>query len=268
MLTRDRIIDTLSARLVEHEFIRAAWLGGSDANGRADDLSDVDLCLLVRPGEVEPAAAAIESALESLSPVRIRYRLPMPTWHGFHQAFYQLEDAPEHTMVDWVMMEVGQPHPWFEVERHGTPRALFDKDGLIRPARVDRAAIDAAVSRRVDELRLKFPLFRHLPVKLVARGLPVDAAHFYFSLVLRPVVDLLRCVHCPERHDYGFRYVDDDLPAEASSLLRRWSRWATFEEMTGHCREAAAVFDRTLAEWDCRRGAPRSPGTVTGPAAR
>ncbi len=258
MLTRDRIIDTLSARLVEHQFIRAAWLGGSDANGRADDLSDVDLCLLVRPGQVEPAAAAIESALESLSPVRIRYRLPMPTWHGFHQAFYQLEDAPEHTMVDWVMVEVGQPHPWFEIERHGTPRVLFDKDSLIRAARTDRQVIDAAIGRKVEELRSKVPLFKHLPVKLVDRGLPVDAAHFYFSLLLRPLVDLLRCIHAPDRHDYGFRYVRDDLPREDYEALVRLSRWSSAEQLRAYALEAAERIQVALARFDARaRGSSR-----------
>src|SRR5262245_17271590 len=102
MLTRHSIISAL-ATLHSHPFIRAASLGGSDATGRADDLSDVDLFVLVEKGHIEPAAAAIESELRKLSLIRIAYRMPMPTWHGFHQAFYQLQDAPEHLMVDWVI---------------------------------------------------------------------------------------------------------------------------------------------------------------------
>lgn len=212
MLNRDQVIDSLGASLPAYECIRAAWLGGSDANGRTDELSDVGLFLVVEPGGVEEAAALLEQNLESLSPIRLRYRLPMPTWHGFHQAFYQLRDAPEHLMVDWLMVERGQPHPWLEVERHGTPRVLFDKDGVTKPAHADRASIDAAVRRRVDELRVKFPMFRHLPGKLAQRALPVDAAYFYSALILRPPEDLLRAVHCPDRFDFGLRYVRDDLP--------------------------------------------------------
>lgn len=256
MLTRHQIADAFRTQLATHAFIRAAWLGGSDATGRADDRSDVDLCLIVEPGRIEDAVTAIESVMTSLSPIRVRYRLPMPTWHGFHQAFYQLERAAEETMVDWVILEVGQSHPWFEVERHGTPRVLFDKDALIKPANVDRAAIDAAVAKKVDELRVKFPLFRHMPTKLVERGLPVDAAHFYFALILRPLVDLLRCVHCPDRHDYGFRYVKTDLPREEYEALVRLSRWATFDELASHAREASERFARVLGEWDRRARKP------------
>jgi hypothetical protein len=254
MLTRHQIADALREQLARQDYIRTAWLGGSDATGRADEMSDVDLCLIVEKGRLEDAAEAIDAVLRSLSPIRAKYRMPFPTWHGFHQAFYQLADAHEHTMVDWVILEVGQAHPWFEVERHGVPRVLFDKDGLVKPAHVDRAAIGAAVAKKVEDLRAKFVLFRHLPAKLVDRGLPVDAAHFYFALILRPLVDLLRCVHCPDRHDYGFRYVRDDLPREEYEALERLSRWGSAAELRANAVEACGRFERVMAEWDRRSG--------------
>lgn len=252
MLTRQQIADTLSEHLAREDFIRTAWLGGSEATGRSDEFSDVDLCLIVEKGRIEDGAAAIDRVLRSLSPVRAHYRMPWPTWHGFHQAFYQLEKAHEHTMVDWVILEVDQPHPWFEVERHGTPRVLFDKDGLVKPAHVDRAAIDAAVKKKIEDLRTRFALFRHMPAKLVDRGLPVDAAHFYQALVLRPLVDLLRCIHCPDRHDYGFRYVRDDLPRKDYLELERLSRWASPQDLKSNAAEAIEYFARVLADYDAR----------------
>lgn len=255
MLNRPQIIAALRSRLEPLAFIRAAWLGGSDATGRADDLSDVDLCLIVADGSVEPAAAAVHETLESLSAISIHYRLPMPTWHGFHQAFYQLVDAPEHLMIDWVIIESSTKHPWLEVERHGTPTILFDKDGLIAPDHIDRGAIDAAIERKVADLRLKFPLFRHLPVKLAARGLPVDAAHFYHNLVLRPLIDLLRCVHCPDRWDFGPRYVRSDLPAEEYTALVRLAYPRALEDLPQLVAEASALFEQTLSKWDAARAA-------------
>jgi hypothetical protein len=252
MLSRQAIIDHLVAQLSPLPLFRAAWLGGSDATSRTDDLSDVDLFLIVEPGSIEPAVAAFDATLGQLTPIRLRLRLPMPTWHGFHQAFYQLENAPEHRMVDWLMIERGQPHPWLEAERHGTPIVLFDKDRQVITTHVDRAAIDAGVQKRVDELRVRFQMFKHMPPKLVTRGMPLDAHHFYQSLIVRPLVDLLRAVHCPDRHDYGFRYLQTDLPADASEAVLRLTYLSSSSDIPERVAEASALFESTLALWDGR----------------
>lgn len=256
MLTREEIIAAIAPRLEAVGCIRAAWLGGSDATGRADERSDVDTMLIVEPGTVEEAVAAFESAVEALSPIRLRLRLPMPTWHGFHQAFYQLQDAPDDNMIDWLMIECGQPHEWLITERHGTPRVLFDKDGLIRPRPLDRAELESLLRRRVEELRTKFAMFEHLPAKLCDRGLPVDAAYFYSALILRPLVDMLRILHCPERHDYGFRYIRADLPPELAQTLTRLWYIPEPRALKERIDEATALFRAALADWDARHPAP------------
>jgi hypothetical protein len=253
MLSRPTIIAAL-AKLEIHDFIRAATLGGSDATSRADELSDVDLFVLVAPDKngsaIERAASAIEDVLRSLSPIRIAYRLPMPTWHGFHQAFYQLADAPEYLMIDWVIVEVGTPHPWFEVERHGTHRVLFDKDNLVKPTHVDRAAIARTIEKRVADLRQKFTLFRHLAPKLADRDLPADAAYFYQALALRPLVDMLRITHCPDRHDFGFRYLRDDLPRAEYDAICRLCYPASDADIPAFVREITTKMESLLAQWD------------------
>lgn len=263
MLTRDQIIGRLASSLPAHECIRAAWLGGSDANARADAVSDVDLYLVVEPGSIERSAAHLEADLSALSPIRLRLRLPMPTWHGFHQAFYQLRDAPEHLMIDWLMVERGQPHPWLEIERHGTPRVLFDKDQVVHPVHADRATLRAAAARRVEEARLKFAMFRHMPPKLARRDLPVDAGYFYQALVLRPLVDLLRSLHCPDRHDFGFRCLRDDLPPDVYAELRVLMYPPGVEALPDLTARASALFDRAAAAWDAQ--SPVSGGR-SGPA--
>ncbi len=256
MLTRNQIIAAVTPRLQAADCIRAAWLGGSDATGRADDRSDIDIVLIVETGTIEDAARVFEAAVSDLSPIRVRLRLPMPTWHGFHQAFYQLQDAADDNMIDWLMIERGQPHEWTVVERHGVPRVLFDKEGLIRAAPLDREALDARLRARVEDLRAKFALFNHLPAKLIDRGLPVDAAYFYSALILRPLVDMLRILHCPERHDFGFRYVQADLPPELVQTLARLWYIPEPGALNQRIHEATALFRAALADWDARHPAP------------
>ncbi|MFT3683730.1 MAG: hypothetical protein QM783_02190 [Phycisphaerales bacterium] len=188
--------------------------------------------------------------------MNIHWRLPMPTWHGFNQAFYQLADAPEYLMVDWLMVEVGQMHPWLEVERHGTPTTLFDKDGLVKPVHVDRAAIDLAVRKKVEEIRVKSRLLRHLPVKLATpRELPADAAYFYHALVVRPLVDMLRITHAPDRHDYGLRYLKDDLPAREYETVVRLCYPRSAADIPSFTAEATRLTDDLIASWSARHGA-------------
>lgn len=256
MLSRETIIDHLAARLADDADIRALAVAGADANGRADERSDIDLLIVVAPGRVEAAIAALEAAVTELSPIRIDYRLPLPTPHGCHQGFWQLERAEEWTMVDWLIGERDQPawRTFLEVERHGAPRVLFDRDGAIVPVALDRSALARTLERRVAELRLRVPLFRHAAVKLVDRGggMPIDALHFYHGLVLRPLVDMLRIVHCPERHDFGLRYLKDDLPApiyrELAPLFYPQSA-AAIPELTAR---AMISFEAALAAWDRR----------------
>ncbi|MEZ6235556.1 MAG: hypothetical protein R3B68_15325 [Phycisphaerales bacterium] len=247
-LTRHAIIAHLRTALAESDDIRAAWLGGSDAFARADDLSDVDVFILVRRGRVEEAADHFRRSVERISPITCTLRMPMPSWHGCHQAFYQLRDAPEHLMVDWLAVEQGQTHEWSHVERHGTPEVWFDKDGDIRPTHIDAAANRATVEKRIAELETRFRLFRHLAAKQAARGLPADGASFYHNHVVRPLVDLLRCVYCPERHDYGLRYLRDDLPRDVYERVCGLCYPAGVADLPRLSGEAAELFERTLAK--------------------
>lgn len=257
MLTRQAITAALST-LKSHDFIRAATLAGSDATGRADDLSDIDLVLFVTRGGIEPAAQAIDALLRTLSPINLSWRLPMPTWHGFNQAFYQLKDAPEHLMIDWVIIEVGEgapPHPFFEVERHGTHKALFDKDALVTATHTDHAAIDTAIRKRVEEIRNRFTLFRHMGAKNATRNLPIDACHFYHSLALRPLIDMLRITHAPDRHDFGLRYLKDDLPLAEYETIQRLCYPRSAADIPPFTAEITQLMDELLARWDAQHQA-------------
>jgi hypothetical protein len=208
-------------------------------------------------GRVEEAIAAIDAAIAGVARVGVRHRLAQPTWHGFEQAFYQFEDAPESLMRDWLVIEQGRPHPGLEVERHGTALVLFDKDGEIREAHADREALGAAVRKRVEDARVRYRLFRHLAPKMAARGLPADAAYFYHSVTMRSLVDLLRALHCPERHDYGFRYLERDLPADIYQRVCGLCYPAGAGDIARMQGEAESLIDETFAAWDAR--GPRWP---------
>lgn len=248
VFSRVELIQGLSRALRGNAAIRAAWLGGSDAFGRADERSDLDLCVAAFDDKVEEAIRTVEAALTSLSPIAHRYRLPQPTWHGHEQVFYRLRDAAPTAAIDLVVFAASKPNQFRERERHGAPVILFDPEGLATPIPLDRAAHGAKVRARLESLRASFPIFEPFVPKELDRGRIVDAIAFYHSLTLQPLVDLLRIVHCPDRFDYGLRYLQVDLPRDIYERFEPLAFVAGPEDLRAKHAAAGEWFREVLDE--------------------
>lgn len=268
MLTRDAIIAALTTRLEDLPSVHALWIGGSDATRRRDAYSDIDYCVLAEDGAAAGIFAAAEAALESLSPIEINYRLPQSPWPHMEQAFYRLRDAGPHLLVDFCILSNKAPADarFLERERHGEPRVLHDPDGLLAPVPLDRAAHEQRIAAKVEDLRRRFPLFQTMVERNLARGLPVDALHFYMNFTLRPVIDILRIAHCPDRFDFGPRYLAFDLPPQAAAEVERLSFVPDAEGLRARLAEAAQIFSRTLAQIDARAAAGARDAASPAPA--
>jgi predicted nucleotidyltransferase len=246
-LTRQSLIGTLDAGTRGRPGIRATWLGGSDAFGRADEYSDIDLCLVADDGSVEDAFGLVERAIQSVWSISRRFRLPSPTWHGHEQAFYQIAEAPPTLVVDLVVFAASKPNPFRERQRHGTPVVLFDPEGLATPTELDPAVHAAKLRVRLGALRDGFPIFQPFIPKEIQRGRTIDAANFYHGLTIRPLVELLRIAHCPERFDFGLRYLDLDLPEEVYGALQPLLFPAGPDDLRLKHAAAVRLFEETSA---------------------
>jgi len=251
-LERQTIIDTLAEGLRREPFVLAASLGGSFATGRTDAYSDIDLGLIVEDDRVEDAFAALERVLAGLSPIDARHRLPEPTWHGHAQVFLRLADADPHHFVDACVMKRSAPDKFGERERHGEPRILFDPQGLFRIVPLNRTAHAAKLQSRLAALRETYAMFQPLVVRAVERGHAAEAAYWYLNLTLKGLVEILRMRHCPDRYDFGLRYLDRDLPAELRREIEALAYPRDASELARFRERAAARFDAELAALDRR----------------
>jgi hypothetical protein len=246
MPDREDLIGRLTDAIGADELFRAAWLGGADATGRADEHSDLDVVVIVGEGRDEEALAAIETSLGAIAPIGGRYRLPSPTWHGHEQMFWVLDGYGMAGLVDLVVLHPGEQGRWLVAERHGEARVLVDRDGLIKAAPLDREELGRTIEKRVADLRARVPVLAPLALKEAQRGRALDALNFYHGLVLRPLVEMLRIVHCPERWDYGMRYLDRDLPEEVHARVRELAFVGSCEEIERGYVEAVAMFEEVV----------------------
>lgn len=251
-LTRTDLINTLHASLWAQPFVQAAWIGGSAAFDRVDDLSDVDGVVIVDDDRVAETFAIVESALDGLSPISWRFVMPMPTWHGHAQRFYHQQDAPEHLFVDLVVMQRSQPGHFLEPLRHGRAQILFDRAGIATPQAIDPDAWQQRLRDRLATLRGLHPLYQSLVVKAIARGDLIEALVTYQQRSFLPLVELLRITHDPYRYDFGVRYLKYDLPAEVVARLERLAGATTLDQVAQLHTEASAWSLELLTDLDAQ----------------
>jgi hypothetical protein len=209
---REDVLSALRATLEPLDHVQAMWEAGAVSFGRVDEWSDIDLQVACDDDRVEDVFDAVEEALRELSPVDLRYRLPEPTWHGHSQAFYRLEDASPFLLLDFVVMKASAEDKFLQPAVHGRPFVYFDKSGVVRFEPFDAEPFAGKLRERVAELRVLFDMFRILTEKELNRGNVIEAAAFYQSYTLRPLVQALRILHDPTRHNFHTRYVHYDLP--------------------------------------------------------
>lgn len=243
MLSRDEIREVVVEALQPHEAVRAVWEAGSAAFGRDDEHSDLDLQALVRDDFAEDAFDVVEAALGKAAGLEDSWRVPDPTWHGHHQAFYVLRDASPFHFVDFVVMRTSAERGFDERERHGEPHVLFDRDGVIESVDLDWDRHDAEMRDRLHRLKATQPLLRLLVRKDILRGSTFSAVERYFTDILNPLHTVLMMKHAPERYDYAPNYARLDLPTDVADRLDRLALVASLEDLEDRLEEATAWFD-------------------------
>lgn len=220
----DAWVAWLTARAGADDDVLVAWVGGSAVTGGWDEWSDLDVDVLCRPGT---AVAAYERWLAALtadfSPASV-WDTPREWRPDGRQCFVCMQPRPglleEPTvLVDLVMSDISEEHRHLDVRRHGSPLVLHDPEGLLVLSEDDPVGLARAVAEAVDQVRQKRPTSEWLVNRALARGHVAEGLDLYVRHGLHLLVRLLRAEHCPERHDYGLRYLRDDLPHDVADRL-------------------------------------------------
>jgi hypothetical protein len=220
--------------------VRCVWVGGSAATGGYDEWSDLDLDVLCTPGTSAAVYARwLEQAHRDFD-IRSVWEVPEHVWPDGRQCFLNLQDRPglllEPTrIVDLHMSDLADQHSHLDVRRHGTPIVLYDPEGLVV---LEEEDVSAALAAGLAQARQRRATDEWLVNRAVARGHVAEAVDFYLRFALGTLVRLLRTEHCPWRHDFGLRYLREDLPAEVADQVEELVpgvTTATLEELSMRC---------------------------------
>jgi hypothetical protein len=230
----------LTAQAAADPDVRCVWVGGSAATGGYDDWSDLDVDALCTPGTSTAAYTRWLARAHADFDLRSVWEVPEHVWPDGRQCFLNLQDRPglllEPTrIIDLHVSDLSDQHSHLDVRRHGTPIVLHDPDGLVVPEDED---VSDEVAATVDQSRQRRDVDEWLVNRAVARGHVAEATDFYLRFALGTLVRLLRVQHCPWRHDFGLRYLREDLPPEIADRVEELVPGATpttLEELSLRC---------------------------------
>lgn len=218
---KETLITELTQTLLTHPNALAMWEAGSAANKAKDHFSDIDL-IVIAEKNAEQFFEEIETRLQKISSITHRYIESKSFWPGCFQRIYFFKDSPQHFFLDLAIIAKESKaliSEFLEIEKHGTPVVLFDKEGLVVTKNMDPLTLNEKHRMRVAEIDGFFPVYLTLVQKEIARGKSIDAFAFYMGGVIRPLVELLGIIHRPFRFDFGLRYLHTVFPEKERELI-------------------------------------------------
>lgn len=243
-ISREEILAAIRGALEPLDIVHAMWEGGAAAFNRVDEWSDIDLQILCDDNDeaVDEVFRRTEAAMETLSPIELKYEIPQPSWHGHTQAFYRLADAGPFLLIDFVLIKEGNTNRFREREIHGDGPVHFDKKGVMREEHIDSEAFANKLERRLKDMRVTFDLFQAMVLKEVHRDNPVEALQYYHGMTLRPLLELARITHDPARYNFHTRYFYYDLPKEVYQRMEPLFFVKDIQDLHDKHRQAGELF--------------------------
>ncbi|MGZ8743669.1 MAG: hypothetical protein ACXWXO_12190 [Nocardioides sp.] len=231
--------------------VLVVWVGGSAATGGYDDWSDLDVDLLCTPGAHDATYERLLARIREDFDVDHVWEVPREVWPDGRQCFVNHQHRPglllEPTrIVDLHLSSLSDQHTRIDVRRHGTPIVLHDPEGLIELRHDDERELAVARQRALHQVRQRRGTGEWLVNRALARGHDAEAVALYLRFALEPLVRMLRHEHCPWRHDYGLRYLGDDLPPDVAARVAALVPGAVGADLRTQSTDCFAWLDELL----------------------
>lgn len=247
MISRNNITNKLREALELLPFIYAFWLEGADANGTADEYSDIDYWVDFEDEYEEQAYKAVENALSALA--EIDYKYIMRHDHPkIRQRIYHLAGTSEYLMIDFCLQLHSRPkeeYTYIENDTVEAVKVIFDKDNIIRYKPLDLSVFTKWNAHRLEEA--KYRRTQHIRAeKYVRRGQYLEAYAYYNKYVLEPLIDLLRLIYTPAYANYYLVHISQHIPVAEREKLEYFARISSLEDISVKLPQAGEWFDELV----------------------
>ncbi|MCL2773112.1 MAG: Cof-type HAD-IIB family hydrolase [Oscillospiraceae bacterium] len=245
---KEKIIEKLKEKLEPLSYVYALWLEGSDANGTADEYSDIDLWADIADEYEAEAIEATESALREIAPFDYKY-IAKRDHPQIQQIFYHFEGTSEYFMIDfcWQLHSRPQDYAYYKNDNIEAAKVIFDKDNIIRYKPLEESAFMTSNTDLLNDIKYKYTQHSRV-LKYVRRGQYLEAFAFYQHYVLEPIVCLLRIIYTPAYTDYGYLHISRHIPIDKSERLEYFAKISSLDVIEKKTGESQEWFKELLRE--------------------
>jgi hypothetical protein len=251
-MTRKIVRDKLEGHLAQCASVLAMWEAGSTAFGRADDYSDLDIGVISKEGSNQEVWRVVDQAFEELGGVVLRWNEPSALFSGMDKRIFRPRQARAWFQVDIGLFPDSATELYNQPERHGRIVVVFDHTGRLTPPPWHEEGHRRKMGEALHQNLMKWETYYGWFRKELARGRAVDAFVMHLYLTVTPLLTLLNMRHRPNRWDFGFRYIKEELPPEVVKIVERLCYLSDPSVMEERFREADCLLRTTQKELEQR----------------
>lgn len=240
---KEKLYEQLKTMLFERKDVFAANIGGSKATGFDDAFSDLDLEVICADDAVENVFAAVDELLQHEFGILRSYRLPEPTWHGFSQCFYLIDQMPKHFYIDLAVVKNSLENRLTDTKRHGKAFVWFDKDHyMIEKEDTEEETLARAKQFYKRAVSIDFLMMVEVE-KNLDRNQYIEAYTAYYRFIMNQMVIMLNLKHRPYKVDFGMRYAYRDYDEKDYDFLVDALKNQSIEDIKDHYTKAKTYYE-------------------------
>jgi hypothetical protein len=245
-MTRHIIRNKLEDHLVRSTSVLAMWEAGSAAFDRTDSYSDLDIGILSKKGSNDEVWRIVDQAFEELGGVTLRWNEPNPVFPGMDKRIFRPREAKRWLQVDIGLFPDTATDLYNQPERHGRILVVFDHTSRMVPPPWDEEANRRRMGEALHQNLMKWQAYYGWFRKELARGRALDAFVMHLYLTVIPLLTVLNMRYRPNRWDFGFRYLKEELPPDVVEVVERLCYMANPSVMESRFLEADRLLRTTL----------------------
>lgn len=207
---KEEIFSEIVKELLSYPQVNLLAEGGAKAFNRYDEHSDLDLMVDVEDGEVPSTVEQFENFLKKLAGISAIYTAAEN--NDFQHKFYKLKGTDRFSIIDLFIVERSNPVKELDKELHGEFLVHYDRYGYMKDQKFDKDIFQTKVEAFRSKSKNVFEFFLYQAEKEILRGRYIDALAYYFDLMLKPLIRLLRIKYNPLHYNFELRYLYDELP--------------------------------------------------------